>query len=422
MRRTNKLITALLMLILLPCVGAFFDKTVKNYDAAEGIAARQIYAKSQYAAADAAAGKNQGQEKIRPGGEANGGIFSIFDAKRGDGGGALDSFKKFFDGLLKTRSKDGAPDGGEPLKHDDVYLGGAPLGISLSADGLIVTGKNDVITKTGIVSPSAKTGIMNGDVLTYIDGVKINRPEDIAAALKNNDGRAVRLKLRRGVTEYEETIRPVEDSLTGVRRLGLAVKSDLLGIGTLTFVNDDGRYGALGHQIVDAETGIKDLNAGEIYDCSIIGIIRGERNKAGELRGLINKNEGPLGTIDKNGSFGIFGQSERRLIDGLEKIPVGGKYSVKPGKAQIRTTIAGNIPRLYDIEIIKTSFQNGKNEKGMIIRVTDAELLEATGGILQGMSGSPIIQEGKLVGAVTHVFINDPTKGYGMYIDWMLNE
>jgi stage IV sporulation protein B len=164
------------------------------------------------------------------------------------------------------------------------------------------------------------------------------------------------------------------------------------------------------------------LNQGDIYQCSIIGIVKGERNKAGELRGLINKSAGIYGTIDKNNHFGIFGEAKEILTEKSEKISVGGKYAVKPGKAFIRTTIAGETPQLYEIEIVKTNFQGGKSEKGMVIRVTDENLLKITGGILQGMSGSPIIQDGKLVGAVTHVFVNDPSKGYGMYIDFMLSE
>ncbi|MDR3264062.1 MAG: SpoIVB peptidase [Clostridiales bacterium] len=331
-----------------------------------------------------------------------------------------DNVKKFFDKFKKPEA------GNKPVQEDvnsaDVYLGGVPLGICINTEGLIITGKNDVITKTGIMSPTAKTNIMNGDVLLYINDYKVNKPEDISAALKNNKGEEVTLKLRRGKTEYCEIIKPAEDSLTGARRIGLIVKTELMGIGTLTYVKDSGRYGALGHQITDAETGLKDLNNGSLYECTIVGIIKGERNKAGELRGLINKNSGSLGTIDKNNQFGVFGQANAALTDKLDKISVGSKYTVKPGKAYIRTTIAGEIPNLYEIEIIKTNFQGTKSEKGMVIRVTDEKLLEITGGILQGMSGSPIIQDDKLIGAVTHVFINDPTKGYGMYIDWMLAE
>ena len=307
-------------------------------------------------------------------------------------------------------------------QREEVYIGGMPIGITLGAEGLIIAGKNDVITKSGIVSPAVGADISNGDILLSVNGFKTKRPEDIAAALKDNGGEKVTLKLKRGNSEFEEKIRPAEDSLTGLRRLGLIVKTDIMGIGTLTYIKAGGRYGALGHQIADAETGLKDLSDGDIYGCTIIGVVKGERNKAGELRGLINKSAAPLGTIDKNNHFGIFGEASESLFEKLEKVEIGGKYSVKPGKAEIRTTILGDKPERYDIEIVKTNFQGEKSEKGMIIRITDDRLLKNTGGILQGMSGSPILQNGKLVGAVTHVFINDPTKGYGMYIDWMLGE
>ncbi|MDR2047644.1 MAG: SpoIVB peptidase [Clostridiales bacterium] len=338
-----------------------------------------------------------------------------FDIKKISGG-----IKKFIGGF-KERGRGSAGSKNE-ISYEDVYIGGLPIGISLNTDGLIITGKNDVITKTGVVSPAARSNIMSGDILMFINDARISKPDDISAALKKNKGEEVVLKLRRGKIEFSERVAPAEDSLTGARRLGLIVKTDLMGIGTLTFVKNDMRYGALGHQITDAETGLKDLNDGDIYECTIIGIIKGERNRAGELRGLIDKNGGSLGTIDKNNHFGIFGTAANRLTENLEKISVGSKYAVKPGRAYIRTTVAGETSQLYEIEIIKTNFQGDKSEKGMIIRVTDENLLKITGGILQGMSGSPIIQDGKLVGAVTHVFINDPSKGYGMYIDWMLNE
>ncbi|MDR1905536.1 MAG: hypothetical protein LBQ27_01270, partial [Clostridiales bacterium] len=257
--------------------------------------------------------------------------------------------KEPFDNV-KTRRED-------ETRHADVYLGGIPIGISLNTDGLIVTGKNDVITKSGMMSPAGKSNILNGDILLFINEKKIEKPEDISAALKDNKGEDVTLKLRRGRVEFEEKIKPAEDSITGIRRLGLVVKTDLMGIGTLTFVKDDGRYGALGHQITDAETGLKNLNQGKIYPCTIIGIIKGERNRAGELRGLINKGNNSLGTIDKNDQFGIFGQSTEALTEGLERISVGTKYAARPGKAYIKTTIADDTPHLYEIEIVKTNFQ-----------------------------------------------------------------
>jgi stage IV sporulation protein B len=326
--------------------------------------------------------------------------------------------KNFFDRLGGIKSDKAVKE----RKKEEVYIGGTPIGITLGAEGLIIAGKNDVITKSGVVSPAVGADISGGDILLSVNGFKTKRPEDIAAALKGNNGERVTLKLKRGGNEFEERIRPAEDSLTGLKRLGLIVKTDIMGIGTLTYIKADGRYGALGHQIADAETGLKDLSDGDIYGCTIIGVVKGERNKAGELRGLINKSAAPIGTIDKNNHFGIFGEAAEPLSETLEKVEVGGKYSVKPGKAEIRTTVLGDTPERYDIEIVKTNFQGEKSEKGMIIRVTDDRLLKNTGGILQGMSGSPIIQDGKLVGAVTHVFINDPTKGYGMYIDWMLGE
>ncbi len=203
--------------------------------------------------------------------------------------------------------------------------------------------------------------------------------------------------------------------MTGRKKIGLWLRDGISGIGTLTYVDPSNmRYGALGHPIDESTEYI----GGAIYGANIYGYIKGEKGKAGELSGSYDPSD-VIGSIDKNNKFGIFGKY-RGDIASKEMIPLGSKSTVKPGKAHIYTTIDGCCSKRYEIEIIKCNVQNKADSKGMVIRITDKELLERTNGILQGMSGSPIIQNGKLIGAVTHVFINDPTKGFGMYIDFML--
>ncbi len=199
-----------------------------------------------------------------------------------------------------------------------------------------------------------------------------------------------------------------------------------MGVGTLTFINPNTlRFGALGHAIADADTKENfDVKSGELYKCNVIGVKMGKRGIPGEIMGLFVPGRNEQGTIDKNNDYGVFGNvfENSEFLNDDKLMPIGGRLTAKPGKAKILTTIDGNNIESFDIEIIKTNYGGGANSKSMVIRVTDEDLISRTGGIVQGMSGSPIIQDGKIVGAVTHVFVNDPKKGFGLYLDWMLNE
>ncbi|MEG1706661.1 MAG: SpoIVB peptidase S55 domain-containing protein, partial [Clostridia bacterium] len=190
----------------------------------------------------------------------------------------------------------------------------------------------------------------------------------------------------------------------------------------LTFVKTDMRYGALGHPICDQNGEIISTRNGNIYNASISGVIKGEKGKAGELRGTFAVEE-KIGSLVNNCKYGVYGKLDSLPTELSKKdlIKVASPYEVKPGKATVYSTLDENGRMEYEIEIVKVSTQNMKGDKGLVLRVSDTRLLEKTGGIVQGMSGSPIVQNGKLVGAVTHVFINDPTKGYGVLGQWMLD-
>ena len=191
----------------------------------------------------------------------------------------------------------------------------------------------------------------------------------------------------------------------------------------MTFVKKNGDYGALGHPITNSNSNtIVPITSGNIYDCNLIGIHKGQKNNPGELRGVfVQKNS--KGTIEKNTPYGIFGNITESdgLFDTNRCVDIGGRLSVRPGKATLVSSVSG-IQEEYEIEIIKASYQTKSSDKSMVFRVTDERLLNLTGGIVQGMSGSPILQNGKLVGAVTHVFLSDSTKGYAVYSDWMLEQ
>lgn len=310
-----------------------------------------------------------------------------------------------------------------PLSDKDqkeVYLGGMPLGLSLGIDGLMVTAKSGVVTQDGAVSPCENTDIRSGDILKQIDGKKVSANTDITKILNSKRGADVTLTLQRGDSENTYTITPAKDVLSGNYRIGLSLQDSIAGIGTMTFINPENmRYASLGHAILLENGSIVPVKSGSIYNAYISGCVKGKVGKAGELCGTFSVKTKSIGTLDKNCTFGNYG-TYTGSTKSLQLITLGGKNTVKPGKAQIYSTVDGSEPQLYDIEIIKVNTQNTPKDKSMVIRITDEKLISVTGGIVQGMSGSPIIQNGKLVGAVTHVFTADPTKGYGVFADWMI--
>lgn len=303
---------------------------------------------------------------------------------------------------------------------DSVYLGGTPVGIVIGIDGVLVQELSDVIGKNGAVKPAENAGIRVGDYIYMINDKRIEKVSDIANALSGVSGE-INVLIKRGNDSITVKITPEYDVIANAPKLGLKVKDELAGVGTLTFVTADGKqFGALGHQIFDPKTDVREgFGNGNVYACSILGVVKGEEGKPGELRGTFDRTSAVTGHIQKNNFTGVFGTSEAILYDGRPLVARGGRDSVKPGKAYVYTTIYGNTPDKYEIEIVKAEKQNSPQDRSMVIHVTDERLLNTTGGIVQGMSGSPIVQNGKLIGAVTHVFINDPTRGYAIYLDWM---
>ena len=305
-----------------------------------------------------------------------------------------------------------------------VYPGGYPLGFTLECEGVIIVSLGEVLTKEGVNIPVYNKDINVGDVLYSIDGKVLTSANDLVEIVNQKGGEDVRCIIRRGGKEIVQTLTPALEESTNIYRIGLWVRDNGAGVGTLTFVRqDNNRFGALGHPVCDVDTGKKmPVCKGNIYKCNIVGYNKGTRGNPGELRGLFLRSGETVGSLDVNDEYGVYGEVGSKFIEGLGKpVEVGFRDSVKTGKAKILCTIDGNQPKEYDIEIVKLSYQNASDKKSMVIRVTDKRLIEQTGGIVQGMSGSPIIQEGKLVGAVTHVFVSDPTKGFGVYIDWMID-
>ncbi len=312
------------------------------------------------------------------------------------------------------------------LVDTDVYVGGETVGFNLFSEGVICVGSNAVVTADGMKEPIKASSLQDGDAIIKIEDIEINNIQDVDRIinLPTFAGKELKITLKRNGEEIETTATPVYDLLSQKYKLGLWVRNSASGVGTLTYVKQSNfRFGAVGHPIVDSSLGDNfNVESGNIYRCRLLGIKKGERNNPGEIRSSINLSDDAIGLADTNCKYGVYGNIlNKQIIDASRTATLGGRLSVKLGDAKIYCNIDNLGVNAYDIKILKANKQNSADDKSMIIKVTDKELLEKTGGIIQGMSGSPIVQNGKIIGAVTHVFVNDPTRGYGVYIDWMVD-
>jgi stage IV sporulation protein B len=306
--------------------------------------------------------------------------------------------------------------------------GGQSIGVSLQTKGVLVVGQAAIEDKDGHkVYPAKEAGIEVGDILLKIDNKEVRTDQDVSNAIHSagqQKGQADVTFKHQGQILAKE-IKPVFCLETGRFRIGLFVRDEAAGVGTLSYIDPTTKqYGALGHVITDADTNQKiEVYNGKIMASTIYSIQKGKRGHPGEKIGSFVTNSPFAGTIEKNTLTGIFGKINGQIVNPFykEAIPVGWESEVKLGPAKIYTVIQGEKVEEFDVSIDRV-MHNRTDSKNMIIRVTDPRLLEATGGIIQGMSGSPIIQNGKIIGAITHVFVNDSQRGYGVFIQNMLNE
>lgn len=299
---------------------------------------------------------------------------------------------------------------------------GTPVGIYLEANGIMVVGTGAFRGMDGSEVNPAEGILQSGDYVESIDGIPLESKEDLVSILNEVGSRTISLQIRREEQLITVSMKPKKAD-DGTYKLGIWIRDDTQGIGTLTYIDENGNYGALGHGISDADTGeVLEIGGGTLYETQIMGIEKGEAGDPGIMAGIIYYGPGTqLGTIGQNTDVGIFGSANERLIEQAESVPmeIGYRQDVKKGQAWIRSSVSGEV-KDYEIEIIKVDYNPIQKNKGLVIKVVDPELLELTGGIVQGMSGSPVLQNGKLIGAVTHVFVNDPTRGYGIFIENML--
>ena len=303
---------------------------------------------------------------------------------------------------------------------------GNTVGVKLYTDGILVIGLSEVNGMDGKgYTPWKEAGIKEGDFIELMGNIKVEDIEHLVEIVEMSQGNELNMRIRRNGKVVKTTIMPVKCSEDKTYKIGVWVRDSTAGIGTLTFYDPNTNYfAALGHGITDVDTGeLLTVKEGSILKSSIVSVRKGKKGKPGELKGVFMQQESGLGEIKENSSCGIFGKLYGSIDNEYAKpMPVALRAQVKEGKAYILSNVKGEKINKFDIEIQKVLKQNEQNSKGMIIKITDPKLLDLTGGIVQGMSGSPIIQDGKVVGAVTHVFVNDPSRGYGIFIDWMLKK
>ena len=305
-----------------------------------------------------------------------------------------------------------------------VPLGNA-IGMKLYTKGVLVVGMSQIETdKNEKKKPYENSGIEQGDTILEINNNIVGNTEELIKEVENSKGNTINIKYLRDDKTMQTDITPVKSKNT--YKIGLWVRDAAAGVGTLTFYEPSTNlFMALGHGISDIDTEeIVNIANGELVTANIVSITKGRKGYPGEIRGTIDEGK-TIGTIYKNTNFGVYGMVKNKNYleaDLTQEMEVAPRNEIKEGKAQIICQLENSAKKKYDIEIEKVYINNNQNNKSMLIKITDKELLEKTGGIIQGMSGAPIIQEGKFVGAVTTVLVNDPTQGYGVFADIMIKE
>ncbi|MFD1850577.1 SpoIVB peptidase [Oceanobacillus bengalensis] len=314
------------------------------------------------------------------------------------------------------------------LEDLKVIPGGQSIGVQLQTLGVLVVGHHQVNGADGAVSPGEKADISVGDVILEINGESVKGMNDIKKYVEKagENDKDLEIKIKRGKETIDTHLQPVLDDNEDEYKIGLYIRDSAAGIGTMTFYEPKSKkYGALGHVISDMDTKKPiEIHDGTIVRSSVTSIEKGNNGIPGEKQAKFSVRENKIGNITKNSPFGIFGKLDDAISNGgyNKPMPISLSHEVKEGPAKILTVVEGEEVEEFDIEIVSSVPQKFPATKGMVIKITDPKLLEATGGIVQGMSGSPIIQDGKVIGAVTHVFVNDPTSGYGVHIEWMLQD
>ncbi len=302
-----------------------------------------------------------------------------------------------------------------------VFVGGMSAGFTLKSGAVQIVGTCEVMTEKGVCSPAFEAGLRTGDNIVKVGGIRVETIAELNEAVDKSQGKTVTLEVERGTETLTVQIRSVKDRIAGRYKIGVLARDCVSGIGTVTYIDPSNRrFAALGHSVVGENKRELKISDGFVYECNIVGVSKGVRGKAGELRGMFLGDKA-LGKAEKLCHCGIFGEISSDFKTAELPRAIADSSLATPGEAYIYSTVNGSARKRFNIDIVKVD-RNNKENKNYVIKITDEELIAQTGGIVQGMSGSPIMQNGKLIGAVTHVFLNDPTRGYGIDIQTMLKE
>lgn len=308
-------------------------------------------------------------------------------------------------------------------EEQEVYVGGSPVGIYMETKGVLVIDSGEIRDMDGISRTPAEHIIQPGDYIRSVDGEELENKKQLIGLVSKNQGEPMEMEVMRRNEMITLALTPVRTE-DGTYKLGIWVRDNIQGIGTLTFTTQEGEFAALGHGISDVDTGERlEISKGELYEAKILSVQKGAVGSPGELRGVIDYEDSRvLGQIEKNNANGISGtlKKEKQSDFKGELYPIGLKQEIQTGTAIILCDVGEGIQE-YEIEITEIHWNAKDSNKSFVIHAVDERLQELTGGIVQGMSGSPVIQNGRLVGAVTHVLVNDPTRGYGIFIENMLD-
>lgn len=308
------------------------------------------------------------------------------------------------------------------IEDQKVIPVGVPIGIYMKTDGVLVIGVGDFVGEDGVKHTPAKNILHSGDYIHQVNHTPVNKKDEVIRLVEESEGKEVILQIERNEEEMEVKLQPAKDQ-NGKYKIGTWVRDNAQGVGTMTYMDADGHFGALGHGINDVDTStLMKMEDGTLYQTKIVSIEKGKIGKPGEMVGVIvYSDDRILGDITVNSESGIFGTCNLKAMDLAVQDPlsVGLKQEIKEGAAQVLCTVNG-VTRYYDMEITAIHLDHDNVNRGLEIKITDPELIEQTGGIVQGMSGAPIIQNGKLIGAVTHVLVQDSTRGYGIFAESML--
>ena len=350
------------------------------------------------------------------------GIFendTVADVKLYNVSGKLTEIKEDFLNIFNDNNNEinGKTQVTEPLPQ--VFIGGYPIGLKLYADGVVIVGTEAVDTVNGLVNTAEKAGLKLGDIIKRINGVEVKSNKQVSEIIEKSGGQALNFDVQRNGRSFQVSFKGEYSQSEKKYKAGIWIRDSSAGIGTVTFCMQDGSFASLGHAVCDIDTkSTIPISQGECSEAEITGFIKGQNGSAGELCGYINDKK--IGVIYSNDNLGVYGCFDS-LPEKQELYQIADNNEIQLGEAEIITTVENGITEKYAI-IIEKIDKNSSENKNLVIRVTDRALIEKTGGIIQGMSGSPIIQNGKIIGAVTHVFLNDATGGFGIFADTMLEK